>query len=329
MNPADAPVSFSTLATEPVYNVKAVCKRTGLTAATLRAWERRYGLPQPNRSDQGYRLYSERDIAILFWLRRQIENGVSIAHAVHHLESLLGSGHDPSVTIPPLPAQTTNSPRSPDVLRDEIVQALIDLDERAAEHLLSEALAIYTLETALISILQSAVRTVRELHHDGKIPTTTQHLALNYIHQRLLNMAQTLPSARHLSKSVITVGFSAEHNEIDLLILAILLRRQGIPVTYLGSDLEPKMLEHALDHLNARLVIFYADDPKHVIQLVGFEMPRTTAADPVRIMCCGRALEIAPELKVHIACEYLGSDLREVLHIVMNAMLDTPPIEVS
>ena len=47
----------------PVYTIKTVVQETGIAPATLRAWERRYGVLSPGRSDGGYRLYSERDIA--------------------------------------------------------------------------------------------------------------------------------------------------------------------------------------------------------------------------------------------------------------------------
>ena len=46
----------------PAYNLKVVLKETGIAADTLRAWERRYGLPMPQRSAGGHRLYSQRDI---------------------------------------------------------------------------------------------------------------------------------------------------------------------------------------------------------------------------------------------------------------------------
>ncbi len=326
MEIAESALTFSSLSTLPVYNVKAVCKRTGLTSATLRAWERRYGLPQPDRSNHGYRVYSERDLAILFWLRRQTASGINIGHAVRQLEALLNNGHDPHVPI--LAGNNVVAGlRSPDILRSEMVVALLALEERTAEHLLSEALAIYTLETALIGILQNAVRDVREMRQQDKISTTAEHLALTYAHQRLLNMAQASPIANTRRKSVMTVGFSSEHVDIDLLIMTILLRRQGIPVTNLGSDLEPKMLEHTLEHFNVGMVVFYADDPKNVIRLVGLEMPhaanKADDQEAVQGVICGRALETAPELKAHITLEYMGADLRDAIRKIAAHMLSS------
>jgi len=49
----------------PVYNIKAVAQLLGILPVTLRAWERRYGMPSPSRGQQGYRLYSEYDVRIL------------------------------------------------------------------------------------------------------------------------------------------------------------------------------------------------------------------------------------------------------------------------
>src|SRR5512135_651212 len=66
--------------------MKTVVQQTGITPTTLRAWERRYGILQPDRSDGGYRLYSEQDIALLRWLKGQIEAGVNIGRAVALLE---------------------------------------------------------------------------------------------------------------------------------------------------------------------------------------------------------------------------------------------------
>lgn len=74
---------------QPVFNTKAVVQQTGVPAPTLRAWERRYSLLMPERATNAYRLYSERDIALIHWLKECVDGGMSISHAValfRHLE---------------------------------------------------------------------------------------------------------------------------------------------------------------------------------------------------------------------------------------------------
>src|SRR5512142_1589875 len=62
--------------------IRLVSERTGVSVHTLRAWERRYGIPKPSR-DAGnrYRLYDEQDIADVLWLKHQIESGIAPALA--------------------------------------------------------------------------------------------------------------------------------------------------------------------------------------------------------------------------------------------------------
>lgn len=66
----------------PVFNTKAVVQQTGIAAPTLRAWERRYKLLAPERAENDYRLYSERDIALIRWLKERVEAGMSISQAI-------------------------------------------------------------------------------------------------------------------------------------------------------------------------------------------------------------------------------------------------------
>ena len=73
----------------PLFNTKAVVQQTGITAPTLRAWERRYTILSPERAHNDYRLYSERDIAIIRWLKERVDAGMAISQAIalfRHLE---------------------------------------------------------------------------------------------------------------------------------------------------------------------------------------------------------------------------------------------------
>ncbi len=314
----NSPAAFSSFSTSPAYNVKAVCVRTGIAAATLRAWERRYGLPSPDRSGQGYRLYSERDIAMLDWLKRQTDCGINIAHAAAQLRGMLDSGSPVDLATPRvLERVVTSGLRSPHILKAELEIALCQQDKRQFDGLMSEALALYTPETALVTLLQGAVRAIRARKAAGTLSHTTATLAVGHAHQYLVHLAQMLPTAHGQNKPVAAVGFSSEHNEFDLMVLGILLRRQGIPTLALGADLDPRMLEQAAAQLDAGMVVFYADEPRNVVRLVGLSHFKDANGDPVRIACCGLALQLAPELRPHIQIDYLGADLHEVInHIV-------------
>ncbi len=79
----------------PTLNMSAVVQATGVQPDTLRAWERRYGLPEPGRSEGGHRLYSRRDVEIVKWLRDRQEEGLRISQAVELWQTLQSEGRDP------------------------------------------------------------------------------------------------------------------------------------------------------------------------------------------------------------------------------------------
>jgi hypothetical protein len=60
----------------PVFNIKAMVQQSGVAAPTLRGWERRYAILSPERAQNDYRMYSERDIAIIRWLKERVDEGM-------------------------------------------------------------------------------------------------------------------------------------------------------------------------------------------------------------------------------------------------------------
>ncbi len=85
----------------PLYNTKAVVQRTGVPAPTLRAWERRYALISPERMHNTYRLYSERDVALIRWLKERTDSGMAISQAValfRHLQEIQRKTNEQAAT---------------------------------------------------------------------------------------------------------------------------------------------------------------------------------------------------------------------------------------
>ena len=79
---------------EPLYNIGVVTRMTGISMATLRAWERRYDFPEASRTSGGHRLYSEHDIMCLRWVKSRIDDGMQTAQAIQALRHQETSGHN-------------------------------------------------------------------------------------------------------------------------------------------------------------------------------------------------------------------------------------------
>lgn len=88
---------ISDLPDEPKYTIKTVYRQTGIRPVTLRAWERRHEVLNPHRSENRYRLYSERDVAVLRWIKSRVDNGMPIRDAVSELRAMQKQGLWPEV----------------------------------------------------------------------------------------------------------------------------------------------------------------------------------------------------------------------------------------
>jgi len=204
------------------FTVNEVEERTKVPAGTLRQWERRYGFPCPERSDSGYRLYSEDDIDSIDTMKRHIADGIPASRAAELVKE-----------IPRDPAPDAGRP--PARLRDALVAALVDLDDAAADRVLGEAHALHTVETVLADVIQPAMVELGQRWHDGLLPTTTEHYASSYVQGRLRSLLSLAGQPRH-APGVIIACAPLDQHELGALMLAVLLRRRGYRIFYVGAN---------------------------------------------------------------------------------------------
>ena len=74
-----------------MYTIKRAAEVTGISVATLRAWERRYGVVSPQRSDGGYRLYGPEDVRALAIMNSLVNEGWSAREAAAETLNRLSS----------------------------------------------------------------------------------------------------------------------------------------------------------------------------------------------------------------------------------------------
>ena len=205
------------------YTVNEVEERTGVPAGTLRQWERRYGFPMPERSDSGYRLYSDDDLRGIVAMKGHIDDGIPASRAAQLVEEL------------PRERYAGRGGRPAAALRDALVEALVALDDEQADRVLGEAHALHPVETVMLEVIQGAMVEIGQRWHDGAFPTTTEHFASNYVEGRLRALL-SLSGQHRGSRGVIVACAPLDQHELGALMLAVLLRRRGYRVTYVGAD---------------------------------------------------------------------------------------------
>lgn len=248
----------------PVYNIKAVSNLVGLPPVTLRAWERRYGLPLPQRGGQGYRMYSEYDLRILNWIKAQLDSGLSISRAVEFLVELRTAGKDPALEQPLISSQPTVSTRH---LAAHFQQALEHFNDQNAANILRQAFAIYSVDTVILDIVQPTLVQLGEAWHRGDLPITVEHFATQFCMQHLNSLMSS--SAQPNRPGVIVAACApGETHEIGLLSMVVMLRWRGWDVKYLGPNLKLDRIAEALTPLRPKILLFTATLPENAQNLI-------------------------------------------------------------
>lgn len=251
--------------TTPAYNLKVVLKETGLAADTLRAWERRYGLPTPNRTPGGHRLYSQRDIETIKWLMKRQAEGLSISRAVDMWNEQIASGTDPlgdtakpsSFSAVTMPFHYQALDTTIDILRTRWIEACMEFSESAAEQVLNQAFSMFPVEAVCLEVLQKGLSEIGERWYKNRITVQQEHFASGLAMRRLDALLSASPAPTR--NQTIVVGCPAEEwHTFTPLLLSLLLRRRGLNVIYLGANVPTEQFATTVQNLHADLVILVA-----------------------------------------------------------------------
>jgi MerR family transcriptional regulator, light-induced transcriptional regulator len=308
----------------PVYTMKTVVQQTGITPTTLRAWERRYGILQPDRTDGGYRLYSEQDIALLRWLKGQVEAGVNIGRAVALLEMKRHDGADPisnrhsgatglqfkSTSEPEVDVPLTNM-RTTDTIFQELLDVLLHFCETRAGTIFSEAFALYPVEVVTENIIVPALVEVGERWQQNAISVVQANFVTSFLRQKVTSLftAYTQPAVGPLA---VTGSAPGEWHDIGILLVSLALRRRGWRVLYLGPNVPVAQLVGELPDLKPELVCLSATTVDNAYHLLTAAEILSRMPEPrPRFAFGGRAFSLRPELREQFPDAFPGNTASE------------------
>jgi MerR family transcriptional regulator, light-induced transcriptional regulator len=301
-----APIQFrGELDNQPIYNIKAVAEATGLTAATLRAWERRYGALTPGRTEGGYRLYSAGDIATLQWLKQRIGEGLSISQALALLSrSPKGVQQQSAVD------RHADSWQGMHEGREALLRALLLFDESRADRVLEEAFAVYGLESVAEHLVAPAMAQMGDLWHEGQASTPAEHFASNYLRRKLDTIINAAP--RPAGGGLIVLGCApGDWHELGLQLIHLFLRRRGLNSLYLGQNVPVAQFVEEMERLRPVLVIIAATLLETVPGLVALSEAVQAMRPPQPLFAYGgRIFNVQPALRAGIPGIFLGESAR-------------------
>ena len=240
---------------QTVYTIKEASARSGVGAPLIRAWERRYAVISPVRTPAGYRLYDDETIVVLVAMRTLIDSGWAASEAAR---AIVAGEVDPA-TVAPRPA--ARPPAEPDVLgavhRERLIGRFVAAAEAGSaadtEAALDEMLASGSFESVVDAVLLPAAAALGDAWAAGRLSVGGEHAASQAVERRL---AAVFQAAGAPGRVAVVVGLPpGSRHELGALAFAAALRRRGVGVLYLGSDVTVEGWLDAMARSRARAAV--------------------------------------------------------------------------
>lgn len=201
------------------FGVKTICRLTGLNRSTLLAWERRYNVVEPQRGDNGYRLYTDADLARLQALKELVDRG----HRVSEAMRLLNGRPQVATTL--------------DGLRARLLTQLLRFERDAALQTTAQARTFAPLRQ-LNELYLPLLRQVGAGWAVGEISVAQEHFASGICRSQMLALLTQVAPANGTSKGVVALLTPpGERHELGLLGAAVHVAAQGWQADWLGLEL--------------------------------------------------------------------------------------------
>ncbi|MFB4393417.1 MULTISPECIES: MerR family transcriptional regulator [unclassified Pseudomonas] len=298
------------LADQELFPIREVARLTGVNPVTLRAWERRYGLIQPTRTESGHRLYSQADIdtigSILGWLRRGV--------AVSKVGSILARSQAQEVWV----SDNLEGQARWQAQAREAAQAF---DSHALEQLFETLFANHSPEQVLGEVflpVWEGLRIEPGGYGQGSEWLFLDQFLRGHVVQRLLRLRE--PKARR----VLLAPLGPENTELELLVAGLVLSCEEVAVTVLAPQQPFAELALVCERLRPDALVLFANH-RPAADLAR-RLARLTLALKCPVLVAGEAAQMAHDSLEGgpVAClGAQGGDMRRRLRKYLAGQLDT------
>jgi len=199
------------------YRIKDIETLTGIKAHTIRMWEKRYGILQPDRTDTKIRTYSDEDVTRILNVSILNNNGWKI--------SKIAALDDFTLRREVLAA--SRQPNEDSALVNLLIQSLIYMDEDLFHRVIDNAVEKENFKTVYINYIIPFLKKIGVMWHVGSINPAQEHFISNLIRQKLIVAIDKLPTPVNTSIDYLLFCREQEWHEIGLLFYHYCLKEDG------------------------------------------------------------------------------------------------------
>lgn len=274
---------------EPRHPIRIVAQRTGLTPATLRAWERRYGVVDPDRSGGGQRLYSDADVERLNRMRMLTEAGRAISLVAElsdeEARELLTEDREAAVAEPPSPVPSSEAGS----VVDEAFEQVRAMHAPGLESVLRRSAVTLGAVPFLELVLTPLFYRIGTAWAAGNLGPAEEHLATQVAERVLAWLTDPTP-ARNGAPRIVVATLPGERHGLGVELVSATAALEGWSVVSLGVDLPPRDIASGARRVDADVVAVSMVNPDLIeSSLVALRDLRKALADDVRVLVGGSA----------------------------------------
>ena len=208
------------------YSIKELEHISGIKAHTIRIWEKRHGIIKPLRTPTNIRYYTDEDLKKIINVSLLNSHGLKISKiATMRLEEINSKV-----------LEITEVKPEADAYIDQLVVAMIDIEEESFEKILASVIKKFGFERSITEVVYAFMEKIGVLWQTGNITPAHEHFISNLIRQKLITSIAALPIPAKKSKKAILFLAEGELHEIGLLFFHYLARRRGFKTIYLGQS---------------------------------------------------------------------------------------------
>ncbi|MBM4121137.1 MAG: MerR family transcriptional regulator [Nitrospira sp.] len=275
------------------HRIHRVAKLTGLSKDVIRVWERRYGLVQPSRGSNRYRIYTDEDVSLLRYVKSEMDKG-------HSIGDLAALGHDELLArMKAVPVQAAaRAATLYDRVLGELIAALEPLDRAVFERKLNGAVAVIPFEEALHGILLPLQERVGQLWYDGRLNVAVEHYVTRQVQQKLFSAMNHLP-VNEGGPEIVVACPPTEAHEIGAQTVAYHCRARGCRVYYLGALVPLDSLASFCTQIRPSLLLLSLTTPSSEPEAAAFlQELSSSVGSHCPIAAGGR---VVPQFQPHLA----------------------------
>lgn len=238
------------------YTMAQIVTLTGINAHTLRKWETRYNIIEPERTDTNIRYYSDSQLKKLLNISLLTKNGFRISKIDKMSETEI---HE-AVT-----SQITDENFEVEI--NALIASMLDMDEASFDRVVKEQIVKRGLLVTTVEIIYPFLNQVGLLWGVDKVMPAQEHFISSLIKKRFFASIDQLPYPKDNAPSILMFLTEYEHHEMGLLLAYYIAREMGWKVYYLGQNVPVINIKQVVNDLkpNAMLTMFVTPIHKTIL----------------------------------------------------------------